>query len=222
MAPARGTIVPTDADVEQLAGYAAIVAAIAGVGYAVAFVVVKSDVFSALFLLIGSALSLVPLVTVYGRFRNAQPTLARWALIMAAIGAAGAAIHGGYDLANALHPEDAVSGVANPVDPRGLLTFGASGVALLIGGYLVGLVTGLPTWSRWLVWATGAALIVTYLGRLIVLDAKSPFVLGPALVAGVLSPIVYLGLGLWLVRDAGAANTPTTSAAGTGAKERAD
>src|SRR5437868_1565914 len=78
MAPARGTIVPTDADVEQLAGYAAILAAIAGVGYAVAFVVVKSDLFSAVFLLVGSALSLVPLVTVYGRFRNAQPTLARW------------------------------------------------------------------------------------------------------------------------------------------------
>jgi hypothetical protein len=43
-------------------------------------------------------------------------------------------------------------------------------------------------------------LVVTYLARLIVLDANSPAVLLPALVAGVMSPLVYLGLGLWLIR----------------------
>jgi hypothetical protein len=51
----------------------------------------------------------------------------------------------------------------------------------------------------------GLALLVTYLGRLIVLDANSPLVLGPALVAGVLSPILYLAVGAWLLRDSGAA-----------------
>lgn len=193
----------TEANAERLAGYAAILTALAGVGYAVCFVVLKSDLGSAVFLLVGSVLSLVVLVTLYGRFRDLEPTLARVALVLAAVGAAGAAIHGGYDLANTLHPAGAPSGMANPVDPRGLLTFGASGLALLVGGLLVARMSGLPTWAPWLAWATGLALIVTYLGRLIVLDAKSALVLGPALVAGVLSPVLYLAVGVWLTRDAG-------------------
>lgn len=203
-----------DADVERLAGYAAILTAIAGVGYAIAFVIVKSDLFSAIFLLAGSVLSLFVLVAVYERFRAIQPTFARVALVLAAVGAAGAAIHAGYDLANTLHPEAASSGTANPVDPRGLLTFGASGLALLAGGVLVTRVAGLPSWAPALAYATGLALIVTYLGRLIVLDAKSPFVLGPALVAGVLSPVLYVALGVWLTRDGrGADAMPGTTAA---------
>ena len=42
-------------------------------------------------------------------------------------------------------------------------------------------------------------LVVVYLARLIVLDAASPLVLGPALVAGVLSPAVYLWAGYALL-----------------------
>lgn len=196
--------VPTDAEVEELAGYAAMLTAIAGIGYAIAFVVVKSGLWSAIFLLGGSAISIFVIVTVYQRFRSVQPTVALWALAFAIIGAAGAAIHGGYDLANELHPDE-LTGFPNPVDPRGLLTFGASGIALLIGGFLVGRVPGLPAWARWLAFAAGFALIATYLGRLVVLDSTSPFVLGPALVAGILSSLVYVSLSLWLSRDSAAA-----------------
>jgi hypothetical protein len=141
---------------ERLAGYAAILTALAGIGYAVCFVILKSDLGSAVFLLVGSVLSLGVLVTLYGRFRDVEPTLSRVALVLAAIGAAGAAIHGGYDLANTLHPAGAPSGTANPVDPRGLLPFGASGLALLVGGLLVGRLRGLPTWAPWLAYATGS------------------------------------------------------------------
>jgi polyferredoxin len=45
----------------------------------------------------------------------------------------------------------------------------------------------------------GVVLVVTWLGRLIVLDATSLLVLGPALVAGVLSPVFFLLLGAWLL-----------------------
>jgi hypothetical protein len=215
-----GLEVPTDRDVEELAGYAALATAAAGVGYAIAFVVVKSGLWSAIFLLGGSALSLFVLLTVYRRFRSVQPTMALWALVFGAIGATGAAIHGGYDLANVLHPDLALTGFPNPVDPRGLLTFGASGIALLIGGFLVGRIPGLPAWARWLAFAAGLSLVATYVGRLIVLDATSPYVLGPALVAGVLSPVVYLALGVWLTRDA--SGPAGGRASGTAAVERAD
>jgi hypothetical protein len=42
-------------------------------------------------------------------------------------------------------------------------------------------------------------LVLTFLGRLIVLDAGSMLVLGPALVSGLLSPIFFLLLGAWLL-----------------------
>ena len=215
--PGSALEIPTDGEVEELAGYAALATAAAGVGYAVAFVGVKSALWSAVFLLGGSALSIFVLVTVYQRFRSVQPTIALWALLFGLAGAIGAAIHGGYDLTNELHPDSALSGFPNPVDPRGLLTFGASGIALLIGGFLVARVPSLPTWARWLAYAAGLALVATYLGRLIVLDANSPYVLGPALVAGVLSPLVYVGIGVWLTREsaraAGAAGADSAAGA---------
>ncbi len=190
--------IPTEREVDTLAGYAAFLTALAGVGYAFAFVIAKNALSSAIFLLAGSAISLFVLTTVYRRLRDIEPAIATTAFVFAAIGAAGAAIHAGYDLANELHPDVALTGFPNPVDPRGLLTFGASGLALLMGGFLVARRASFPMWARWLAFAAGTALLVTYLGRLIVLDANSPFVLGPALVAGVLSPLVYITLGLWL------------------------
>jgi hypothetical protein len=150
-----------DPGVELLAGLAAIGTAVAGIAYAVAFVGLKSNLWSAVFLLLGSALSLFVLVAVYERFRAIEPRIARWALIVAAIGAAGGLIHGGYDLASTLHPEFATSGLPNPVDPRGLLTFGASGVALLTGAWLVTLSRDLPGWAAWLAGLTGLALMAT-------------------------------------------------------------
>ena len=169
-----------------------------------AFVGLKSNLWSAVFLLLGSALSLFVLVAVYERFQAIEPRIARWALIVAVIGAAGGLIHGGYDLASTLHPEFATSGLPNPVDPRGLLTFGASGIALLTGAWLVTLSRQLPAWAAWLAGLTGLALVATYLGRLVILDSNSPYVLGPVLLAGALSPIVYLALGIWLLRESGA------------------
>lgn len=44
----------------------------------------------------------------------------------------------------------------------------------------------------------GVVLVVTWLARLVILDAASPLVLAPALVAGLLSPLFFLGLGAWL------------------------
>jgi len=45
----------------------------------------------------------------------------------------------------------------------------------------------------------GTFLVLTFLARLIVLDATSLLVLLPALVSGLLSPIFFLLLGAWLL-----------------------
>ena len=83
----------TDADPARLAGYVAILTTLAGIGHAVWFVILKADVASAEFLLVGSVLSLGVLVTRYARLANVEPTLAGLALVLAAVGAAGAALH---------------------------------------------------------------------------------------------------------------------------------
>jgi hypothetical protein len=105
-------------------------------------------------------------------------------------------VHGGYDLANAIHPPASLPADApNAIDPRGLLTFGVTGLALLLIGVLVGEGRG------WLAYLAGALLVVVYLARLIVLSPTSLVVLGPAALAGfIVNPAFYIWLGLWLRR----------------------
>jgi hypothetical protein len=187
-------------DFERFAGWSAAGAALAGVGYAVAFVVIKDNkVLTGLMLLLAPALALAPLVAVYGRLRAVDAGFALLGLGLGLAGSLGASIHGGFDLANALHDPGAVGDFPNYVDPRGMLTFGASGFALLAFASLAGRSADLPRWVMPVGLVLGVVLVLTWLGRLIVLDATSPYVLGPALVAGLLSPLFYLGLARWLL-----------------------
>ena len=53
-------------------------------------------------------------------------------------GALGAAIHGGYDLADVLHPYTVPRPMRRAqIDPRGMLTFGASGLGLWVIAWLI-------------------------------------------------------------------------------------
>jgi hypothetical protein len=113
------------ASFERFAGACAILTAIASFLYAVAFVIVHNVVLSALFLTAIGLLSLAVLVAVYYRLRQTNAPFALWALVLGIAGALGSAVHGGYDLANAIHPpSSALAELPSPVDPRGLLTFG--------------------------------------------------------------------------------------------------
>jgi hypothetical protein len=185
-----------------LASACSLATAAAGVGYAVAFVVLDSTLGSGLFLLLGGLLVVPVLVATYERLRATEPGAAMCALLLGVAGALGATVHGGYDLANALHPPaGGGNDLPNAVDPRGLLTFGAAGLSVALLAWLIRRGRALPAGLGALGWVLAALLLVLYLARLVILEATSPAVALPALLTGFLiSPAWYVWLGLSLRR----------------------
>jgi hypothetical protein len=186
-------------------GLASIATAIAGLGYAVSFVILKDALLSALFLLLGGVLATPVLVAVRERLRETAPVVSSWAILLALAGALGSAVHGGYDLANVLHPPAAANAdLPNPVDPRGLLTFGLAGVALVVLGLLIARTAALPRWLGYLACLNGTLLVLLYLGRLLILDPANLLIVIPALLTGfLLNPLWYGWLGVWFLRARG-------------------
>jgi hypothetical protein len=170
--------------------------------YAVAFVILRSPSLSAVFLLGTGLLASAAIVGVYGRLRETDESFALWGLFLGVAGALGSAIHAGYDLANVLNPPATANlDLPSQIDPRGLLTFGVAGLGLWVVSWLILHGGQLPRGLGYLGYLTAALLIVIYLARLIVLDASSPLVLVPALLAGFLvSPAWYVWLGVTLWR----------------------
>jgi len=187
----------------RYAGWLSILAGVAGLGYAVAFVVLKNAELSAVFLTLAPLLAVAGLVAVFERVREIDSGYATLALALGAFGSLAASTHGAYDLGVALHPattaSDAIKDLPFPVDPRGYATFGLTGLSVVILAWLSTRTPELPSWVGPLGLVLGIFLVITWLGRLIVLDATSLLVLGPALVSGILSPVFFLALGAWLL-----------------------
>jgi hypothetical protein len=190
---------------DRTAGLAAILAAIVGLLYSVSFVILQNTLLYSLCLMAGGLLSLVALVALFERLGEVDAQVAMLGLMMGSVAALGATIHGGYDLSNVLNPPgalpDGVAALPSQIDPRGLLTFGVAGLAVLLAG---GLMRRHPQFSRSFTVLTlvlGVLLLVVYLGRLIVLTPANPLVLLPAALTGfVVNPLWYLLLGLNLRR----------------------
>ncbi len=185
---------------EKFAGVCAILAGIVGLLYSISFVILKNDVFIALFLLLGGVLSTAVLVAVYNRLKEVDVTFALWALLLSIAGAFGAIIHGGYDLANAINPTTASAALANlpsAIDPRGLLTFGIAGLGVFVIAWLMGRSEHFPRALSYLGYLLAVLLVVLYLGRLIILDPKNPIILVDALLSGfIVNPVWYVWLGI--------------------------
>lgn len=200
---------------ERLAGLCASLAGGTTLLYAISFVVIAPSapalgaMLSALFLILGGLLATAVYAALYGRLQKIDAGLALWALLLGAAGALGAAIHGGYDLANAINPPalpvDVAAGLAllpNPIDPRGLLTFGVTGLGLFGVTALLRRETGLGGGFRTLTGVLAALLVIIYLARLIILSPTNPLLLIPVLLAGfVVNPIWYFWLGVLLLRS---------------------
>jgi hypothetical protein len=187
---------------------AAIVAGVVHFLYAVAFVIISRSapetgvLLSAIFLLLGGLLSMTALNGAYQRLRGVDSGFALWALLLTSIGTIGMAIHGGYDLANILNPPASPNpDLPSQIDPRGLLTFGVMGLALLVIAWLMGRTEEFPQGLSYLGYALAILFIVIYLARLIILDPGNPILLWPVLAAGfVVHPAWYIWLGLALQR----------------------
>src|SRR5262245_3613148 len=92
----------------RLAGASALLVAAANLGYAISFLLVRpanpdaGGAAASAFLLAGGLLALPALL---GLYRLVEGTdLALLAVLLGVVSALGAAIHGGYDLANAINP----------------------------------------------------------------------------------------------------------------------
>ena len=197
------------ASYERFAGFCAILAGVSGFLYAMAFIILQQStpalggLLAALFLLLLGLFSSAAQVGVYSRLREAAPLFALWVLFLAMVAAFGSAVHGGYDLANALNPPAAANAdLPSQVDPRGLLTFGVASIALFVISWLIVGSGKLPRSLGYLGYLSAVLLLVLYLGRLIILSPTSPIILGPALLNGfIVSPIWYIWLGRELIRS---------------------
>jgi hypothetical protein len=119
------------------------------------------------------------------------------------VAAIGSVIHGGYDLANSINPPGTGTGdLPSQIDPRGLLTFGVTGLALFGITWLMSRGGGFPKSVAYLGYALAALLIVVYLGRLIILSPSNPAVLIPAAITGfMISPLWNVLVGVNLLRS---------------------
>lgn len=190
---------------ERFAGGCAVLAGIAGFLYAMAFVVLQNTLLSSLFLMLGGLLSTAVLAAVYERLKETDTAFALLALLLGVAGSLGSAVHGGYDLANAVNPPPSIpTDLPNPVDPRGLLTFGVASIALFLVAWLIVRGGQFPRRLGYLAYLSAVLLLALYVGRLVVLDPESPVILVPALLNGFLvNPILYIWLGVSLLRSPG-------------------
>ena len=186
----------------SLAGVSAILAGVFGLLYSVAFVVLESESLSALFLLLGGLMMIVVMTALYRLNRDSDASFALLAFALSAGAGAGSLIHGGYDLSNAIHPPASLNtDLPNPIDPRGLLTFGIGGIGVFLWSWLMARNSSFPTALRYVGFLSAILMLVLYLGRLLILQATSPVILIPALLEGFLvNPLWYLWLGFGPLR----------------------
>jgi hypothetical protein len=184
-------------------------AAVAGFLYSVAFVIIARSNpglgtgLSGFFLLVGGVFGASALLGLYERLKPAYGTYALWALVFGLAGSLAVILHGGYDLAVAIHPPNQTINFPSPVDPRGLGTFGLTGLSLLAFSYLMQRDRSFARGLVALGYVSGALLVIIYISRLTILDASNLLVLAPAGIEGfIVNPAWYVWLGLALRKSA--------------------
>jgi hypothetical protein len=186
---------------DRVAGWAAIAAAVGGFAYSVAFTTflkghsAPAAKIATVLLFGGGLVLIVAWVGISDRLRAADPGFGLLALIMGVIAAAGAAVHGAYDLANFVKPPaNLPADVPNAIDPRGMMTFGVAGLAILVASYSIVRGGGFSRMLAGVGTVAGILLIVVYLGRLIILDPNNPALLAAAVVSGFLVTPLWFAL----------------------------
>jgi hypothetical protein len=190
----------------HFAGYAGIIAGVSSVFYAVAFLILKNSPLAAALLVLGSLLATVVSIMLYMQLRQVDGGFALLGLFFGVIGAVGAAIHGMTDLANAILPPATKldQSLPNPIDPRGFLAFGLTGVGVLVFAWLVTQGGSVPHFFGYVGYVLAIALVTLFLGTLFVNRPSSLAILIPGGVASLLAnPIWLIGLGIVFLRGTG-------------------
>ena len=187
----------------RFSGFAAISAGLTGICgllYLLTFILMRnpSATVPALLLVLTGVLASALLVGLYQLVRTVEEGFALWALLLGIAGAGGAAIHGAFDLASSLSPPAVAFGYANPVDPRGFLTFAIAGISAVVNSALLLRAFPVTRAVGYFGLLSGALLVAPYLAYLLILDVSNPLVLALAFASGVAQPIWYFWLS-WLM-----------------------
>lgn len=188
---------------ETFAAWGAVLAGLSGFLYSVSFIVLQNELLSALFLMLGGLFSTSALTALYQRLRGTDSGFALLGFLFSLSAALGSAIHGGYNLANAIHPPAAdIAGLPSAIDPRGLLTFGVMGLGLFVLSWLMRQDVRFPKGLAYLGYLSAILMIMLYLGRLIILQATNFAIVIPALLEGfIVNPLWYVWLGLTFLQS---------------------
>lgn len=193
-------------DFEAMASRMAYLAAATTVLYSLSFIVLARSnahlgaMLSGLFLALG-ALFVVPVsIGLFIRLRDWDAGYAALALALALIAAAGSMAHGFFDLAEGFHSSGTYT-FPSPSDPRGVMTFGVAGLAVLTWSWIIARSGEMRAGLAYVGYADAALMLILFLGRLIILDATNPLIVVAALVGGfIVNPFWYLRLGSALSR----------------------
>ena len=193
----------------RFGGLCAVAAGLLGFAYSTSFSLYLNDpsrgtaYANSLLLLVGGLVSTAAFTAVYERLRPTDSALALWGYVLGMVGAFGASLHGAYDLANLANPPASLpDDLPSSVDPRGLATFLLTGLALAVTGTLILRGGLLPRGLAYLAFLSAALLTFVYIGRLVILDPKSPGLLTAAVISGfVVNPVWFVWLGLTLTRQ---------------------
>jgi hypothetical protein len=190
---------------DRFAGTCALIVGAGGVAYSIAFVVLLqaggtgSEYAGALLLMVGGLLSTAVFVGLFQRLREVDAGFALWALFLALAGAMGTMLHGGESLALLKNPLGAMGDFPNFADPRGLATFAVTGLGVFLFSWLITRDPRAPTRLGYLGYVSALLGLLIYLGRLIILNPKSPGLLTAALLSGfVVNPAWFIWVGLRL------------------------
>lgn len=180
----------------------AILAGIAWFLYAYYFVIAKDMLLSSLFLTLGGLFAVKVFTGLYKLLKETDEGFALTIAVLGIAGALGTMVHGGYDLANAINPPlGANLSLPSQIDPRGLMSFGITGLAILKAAWLMGKNNKFDKNLSYLGFLSGILLLVIYLGRLIVLDPTAPILKYSILIEGFLvNPLWYLWLGWFFLK----------------------
>lgn len=175
----------------------AYLAGLSWLAYAYFFVIARDNLLSALFLTLGGLFAIKVFTALYQMLKEVDEGFALTFTVLGVAGALGTMVHGGYDLANAINPPAMANlDLPSQIDPRGLLAFGITGLAVLKASWTMGKSKSFPQNLSYLGILSGILLMVIYLGRLIVLDPTSPVLKYPILIEGfIVNPLWYLWLG---------------------------